>query len=203
MHLRLIGLFTISLILASCAGLLRQESPDRQSYALEIQRTPLPQERTVFDEPLTVRRFGVAQAYGQRNLVYRMGETEFESDYYNLFLIDPGEMIAQETRKWMARANLFKAVVPPGSRLEVIYALEGNVLELYGDFAYGRGEAVMVMQFFLVRDNRGVQDILLHGRYERRIPLDERSPGGLVRGYSQALASILLELELALLELAD
>ena len=201
MIMRLLGLASMLLLLASCAGLLRQEPPDRRNYALEGQRTAPPLERYVFDEPVTVRRFGISQAYNQRNLVYRMGETEFESDYYNLFLIDPAEMIVQETRRWLTQANLFSMVVPPGSRLEATYGLEGNVLDLYGDFTSGRGEAVMAMQFFLVRDIRGSQEILLRGRYERKTPLDERSPGGLIRGYNKGLSSILEELELALLEL--
>jgi cholesterol transport system auxiliary component len=191
----MLALTMLVLILSSCVGALRQESPDRQSFALEVLRTESPLESPAYDGGLAVLRFSVAPAYGQRNLVYRMSTTRFESDYYNLFLIDPGEIITQETRKWLTQSNLFQSVTIPGSRLDTPYSLEGHVLDLYGDFTDGRGAAVLAMHIFLVRDLHGQPEILLQQRYGRRVALVDRSPDGLVRGYNEALSSILSDLE--------
>jgi cholesterol transport system auxiliary component len=196
----LIILTILTLTLTACAGALRQEAPDRRHFALETLRTEQPLSMPVFDGKLVVNRLGVAPAFSSRNLLYRMTATEYESDYYNLFLINPGELITQEIRKWLTWANLFEAVIPPGSMFEAAYTLEGHVLELYGDFSEGSGVAVLTIQLFMVHEPHGETEIMHQGRYERRVPLLERSPAGLVRGYNQALASILQQMEKNLLE---
>jgi cholesterol transport system auxiliary component len=198
-----IGPAILLLCLSACAGVLRQEAPDRRHFALEASRTGPFLMQPHFDGGLAVNRFGIAQAFGRRNLVYRMSETEFESDYYNLFLVDPGELITQETRKWLLQANLFDAVPPPGSRLRPAYTLDGQVLEMYGDLSRGPVAAVLSLQFFMTHEPLGPTEVLLQKRYQRRVPLDERSPAGLVRAYNDGLSSILQELERDLLELSS
>jgi cholesterol transport system auxiliary component len=190
---------TLSLLcLCSCAGMIRQEHPERQNYAMEVVRAIPPLEDPAFDGRLDIRRLGVAPAFSGRNLVYRMSEAAYETDFYNLFLVNPGEMVTQQVRDWVDRSNLFAALTVPGSRLESDFTLEGQVVELYGDFEQGRGAAVITLQLFLVRGT----EILHQGRYEARTALDERSPLGLLRGYNHGLASILLDLERDLLGLA-
>jgi cholesterol transport system auxiliary component len=198
----LIGLAILLLGMISCAGILRQEAPDRRHFALEATRKGPLWVRPPFEGALAVDQFGIAQAYGRRNLVYRMGETEFESDYYNLFLVNPGELITQETRKWLLQANLFDAVPPRGGVLRPAYTLHGQVLEMYGDFSRGPGAAVLSLQIFMTHEPLGPTEVLLQKRYQRRVPLDERSPAGLVRAYNEGLSSILQELERDLLELS-
>jgi cholesterol transport system auxiliary component len=201
---KLLLTLTLTLLcLCSCAGMFRQDHPERQNYALEVVRAFPPLKEPAFAGKLDIRRLGAAPAFSGRNLVYRMSEATYETDFYNLFLVNPGEMVTQQVRDWVHRANLFTALTVPGSRLESDFTLEGQVVELYGDFEQGRGAAVITLQLFLVRNGGTGGAVILHqGRYEARRALEERSPVGLVRGYNQALAAILLDLERDLLRLA-
>ncbi|MFP4316440.1 MAG: ABC-type transport auxiliary lipoprotein family protein [Desulfovibrionales bacterium] len=188
------ALMAMTLVFSGCTSMLQQERPQRQFFALEVTRPGDPLPDPQFKGTLNVRNFTVSPAFNRRNLVYRMGEAAYESDYYNLFLVDPGELVTQETTEWLRDANLFSAVIMPGSGLEYAYSLEGNLIELYGDFAEGKGAAVVRIQFFLLRGQNGRSGVLLQKRYNHRVPLAERSPEALVQGYNQALAAILSEL---------
>jgi hypothetical protein len=135
---------------------------------------------------LDIRRLGVAPAFSGRNLVYRMSEAAYETDFYNLFLVNPGEMVTQQVRDWVDRANLFAALTVPGSRLESDYTLEGQVVELYGDFEQGRGAAVITLQLFLVRKRnenpapgplRGTKTALERAQPPRAGPRVQPCPG--------------------------
>jgi len=136
----------------------------------------------------------VAPPYNTRNLTYRTGPAAFESDYYHLFLTQPGEMITQQTRQWLARTGLFSHVALPGSGMARDYVLEGLVTELYGDFTREPGQAVMAAQFFLL-DERGVRRAVIFGReYRQNAALTDFSQQGLVEALDRAFTSILRDL---------
>src|SRR5262249_52991226 len=91
-------------------------------------------------------------------------------------------------------AGPFKAVTQPDSMLPASYILEANVTELYGDFRPGRpAAAVMAVQFILVDVDAVKSGRVFEQTITRRGPLDDPSPGALVRGYGKAVSDILSE----------
>ncbi len=97
-------------------GCVSGPSYEEQHYVLEAARQG-DAVRFPVSGSLEVHRFSVDSAFATRNLVYRLGEFKYETDYYRQFLIAPGIMITERTRDWLAHSGLFSRVLPGSSRI--------------------------------------------------------------------------------------
>jgi len=126
----------ICLILAASAMLVPgcgAKSYEKQQFLLDARRTSSTTtsgQRNVVE----VRRFTIDPAFSGKGLTYRKDEFEYESDFYNEFLIAPDAMITEKVRNWLSQSGLARRVLYPGSYVDPNYVLEGNVVALYGDF---------------------------------------------------------------------
>jgi ABC-type uncharacterized transport system auxiliary subunit len=134
--------------------------------------------------------------YNSRGLVYRKGESEYESDFYHEFLIAPQDLISSQTRNWLAQSGLFKTVLEPGSLLEATHVLEGSVLALYGDLrGQNLPQAVLQIRFFLVANQGSKFQIVFTRDYRASQRAEEKTADALVAAWDRCLAQILSELE--------
>lgn len=183
-----------------CLGVLAggcstHSSKERQQYILEAVRSGQSL-RPVVDGTLEVHRFSVDAAFTARNLVYRLGRFEYETDAYRQFLIAPGTMITEQTRAWLADSGLFQRVVPAGSRIAPDYTLEGNVTALYGDFSdESAPAAVMEMRLFLLDNSGGTEKVAFAQTYHAATPVSDRTTEVFVEALNRSLVDILGRLE--------
>ncbi|MCU0915440.1 MAG: ABC-type transport auxiliary lipoprotein family protein [Planctomycetes bacterium] len=192
-RLLLVSLSLALLVLSGCSS--GSQTADRTYYILEATRTgaPVAADRNA---SLRVRRLNVDEVYATRQLVYRLDEFRYESDYYHQFLVLPGVMLTDETRDWLADSGLFARVSSLGSRYESTYALEGNIQGLYADFTNRAApQAVVEIRFFLLNDADAEPTVLLSETYKAASPIAARSAEAVVAALSQSLAQILTRLE--------
>ena len=197
----------LCLVIALAAGgcvRLSKEFPEKRLFVLEL---PSPGKVSsgsysidVASAPaagtaLKVRKFRVSPAFAGKELVYRKGEAVYETDFYNQFFIAPGAQVATQTQKWLTEAGLFATVLDPASHVEPTHMLEGVVNALYGDYRTKPGQAVLAVQFFLVRETNNGPKIVMQKSYRREVPLEQRSPEALIEGWATGLAEILAALE--------
>jgi cholesterol transport system auxiliary component len=134
----------------------------------------------------------VSPRYNTKEFVYRIAPQNFETDFYNRFLVAPGSLLSDELRQVLRQASLFRYVVDAASEVEPTHLLEAMVDELYGDFSSdGTGNAVLAMSFALSEDAADNPQVAFQRRYEKAIPLKARSPEALVEGWNRALEEIL------------
>ncbi|WP_243310644.1 ABC-type transport auxiliary lipoprotein family protein [Fundidesulfovibrio agrisoli] len=184
--------------LAACAASpLSRPAPDRRLFNISAQRpetAPAPKASTV----LKVRPLQINPAFQGKEMVYRLGDSRFDSDYYNTFFTQPAQNLTGQARQWLGRAGLFGNVVDSTSQVADTHLLEGMVNALYGDFTdQGAPKAVLEIQFFLVSNKGEAYTVLFEKDYSRTVAFQ---PGGndaaaLARAYNTALAEILAELE--------
>ena len=190
MTLRLCGVGSL-LLAVFCSGCvsLERSYPEKRLFVIELQ--PSKGATATNGEVLSLPTLQISPRYADRDFVYRTSQTEYESDFYNQFLIAPAVMITEEARKALAASSGFKFVVGPASPLTPNYVLEGSINALYGDFRNPAAPAaVLEIEFFLHNENPANQGIALHKRYMQSVALKERSPEALVRGWSEALQAI-------------
>jgi cholesterol transport system auxiliary component len=181
-------------------GCATGSSGEKQQYILEAVR-PGEAVQPVVEGSLEVHRFSVDAAFATRNLVYRLGRFEYETDYYRQFLIAPGTMITEQTRDWLADSGLFTRVLPMGSRLAPGYTLEGNVTSLYGDFSKGSTSAAIIeIRFFLLDNANGTEEVAFARTYRIATPVQDRTAEIFVDALNRSLADILTRLEADLKE---
>jgi ABC-type uncharacterized transport system auxiliary subunit len=182
------GILALSLLCVSCITFERSY-PEKRYFVIEARDT---KSGNPGDGPtLAVTNLYISPRYADRAFVYRTSETEYEADFYNQFLSSPAVMITEETRKALAASSRFKYVVGPSSSLAITHVLEGSINSLYGDFRVPTAPAaVLEIELFLHNESAGNPGIVLQKRYMKSVPLKEKSPEALARGWSEALEAV-------------
>ena len=189
-----IGIFTLLFLSIGCINLERSYI---EKHYFVLDSSPAED----IDSPdtgkvLAVRRLRVSPKYEGKGLVYRLGELNYESDFYNEFFVSPVSMFTEEVRKRLAGSGLFKRVVDPSSLLASAYVLEGAVTVLYGDYRVSTApKAVMEIQFLLLEETDVSPEIILQRQYHKEEPLNGSTPDALVKSWNTALSQILTEFE--------
>jgi cholesterol transport system auxiliary component len=189
-----IGNMALNFLLAGCVTVDRIY-PEKQFFVLNTSRNEKPSS-SESDAILKIQRFHVASRFEGNGFVYRRGDLRYESDFYNEFLISPGMMITEEVNKWLTQSGLFQQVISSSSLIEPTFYLEGVVSVLYGDYrSHHSPEAVLEVQFFLVRNVSGRPIVVFSKTYFQKTALKEKSPAALAEGWSRSLEYILSQLE--------
>jgi cholesterol transport system auxiliary component len=194
MRLRHLLVFSAAAILSSCS--IGRPMPTVTTYSIEPSPATPDALRPLRTERLRVERVRVAAAYDSGALVYRLSAVRYVSDPYHAFLTEPGPMLTNGIAKWLAAAELFKAVDGPGSAAPAPWALETTVTELYGDFEAGseKSSAVMAIRFTIIDEGSARPRVAFERSLSRRVPIRRADPEALVAGYGAALADILTQL---------
>ena len=186
----LCNLMIISMVLSGCGS---RTAFNQREYILEASRTR-PQQEVSKDIILDVESFNIDTAFSTKNLVYRKNQSEYETDFYNKFLISPEDMISDKTRGWLSESGLFKLVLEPGSYSDATHVLEGNITALYGDFRDKLSpKATVKIRFFLV--NLSDKSVVFTKTCESTTEVQSQTAEALVEAFDKCLINILSNLE--------
>jgi cholesterol transport system auxiliary component len=151
---------------------------------------------------LEVRSMSVAAPFADRGFIYRTDESVFESDYYNEFLSAPDRLFTGEVMNWMFSCGLFSIVTDAYAGVKPDYALEGHVVELYGDYRPDREpRAVLQVQLMLIDVSGPRPSAVLFRRFRQEEPVEGSGPAALVLAWNRALAHVMARFEDAVREL--
>lgn len=179
----------LAALLAGCVS-VEKSYPDKRFFVLEIPRREA-QTAAAATGVLMVSPLRVSPRYDGRSFVYRLSEANFESDFYNQFLVSPGPLLTEEIRRGLSQAQLAQYVVSAASQAEPTLVLEGTVDALYGDFRDRNApKAVLEMEFFLAKESPSKSEIVLRRRYTKSVAVSGRTPEGLVKGWNDGLNEI-------------
>jgi ABC-type uncharacterized transport system auxiliary subunit len=186
----LCSLVTVSVLLSGCGP---RAALNQRNFILEVSREG-PKQKTGKDIILEVQSFGIDRTFDTKNLVYRRRPSEFETDFYNKFLITPEEMLTEKTRAWLSESGLFKWVLEPGVYTNATHTLHGNVIALYGDFSNESSpEAKMGIRFFVIKAPD--KSIVFGKTYEAQSNIESRTAAGVIAAFDKCLGTILSDLE--------
>ena len=186
-------LLLLCAVSSGCVSLERSY-PEKHFFVLEVSQDakPLDTPRTGILEVADLR---ISPRYEGQSFIYRISESGYESDFYNQFLIPPAALVAEEVRRGLAQSGIFQYVINSSSEVQPTYRLDGTVSAMYGDFRnIGAPQAVLEMEFFLTKPTPGATQVVIAKRYSKVVPLRSRTPEALVKGWNEALESILTAL---------
>ncbi len=200
---RIFSCFCVSICvwLAMLSGCGSRQAYNKKYYVLSTIRET-ESFKAEKDSILEVRHFTIDSAFSGKGLVYRIGEFEYESDFYNELLVSPSAMITEKARTWLSESGLFKRVLDTGSQIDPTHIIEANITAFYGNFRdKSSPTAVMEMRIFLLKVNPGKDPSFIYGKtYKSSIGVDSKSPEGLVNALGRCLEEILTTLEKDLAE---
>jgi uncharacterized lipoprotein YmbA len=185
-------LAVIAFALLACAP--TRPPIETSNWLVAPERTGAP--RTM-QSPLWLKMgsFSVTTPFDTKSLVYRLGDQQYEKDFYNAYIATPSSMFSNATRQWLDQSGIFRITVAQGTSFFPFYTLQATIDELYGDYR-GKPEAVVSVQFFLTVTNPNLPTPLITAkRYTQRVALANNLPQTLVLGQQRALAEILQQLE--------
>ncbi|GJM15244.1 MAG: hypothetical protein DHS20C13_05710 [Thermodesulfobacteriota bacterium] len=151
---------------------------------------------TIQGATLDINRFSISPRSDGREFIYRTTDLEYKSDFYNQFFRPPNTIMTESVRQWINESGLFEDVLTPASLAIANYTIEGNIMELYGDYRnLAAAKAVLSIQFFLIKTPEDLDDpeILLGKTYTSEQPIGTASPQNLMNGWNLALEDILGE----------
>lgn len=190
-----------SLMLAACFN-LNKSYPDKRSFVLDIapeQREPAPAAAMV----LKISKFRVSPLFVGRPMVYRIGELQYENDFYDEWFIPPGSLLTQQFHEWLSKTGRFQFVLAGANHIEPTHLLEGSVTEFYGDYRVpGSPKAVFGIELHLL-DGLSERQVFFRRSYRKEVPLADRSPDALAGGLTQAVRQVLVDFELELEKLPN
>jgi len=177
-------------LLAGCVNLQR-DYPVRKLYVLDVKQespTAPPEDGPV----IQVRFFKRSPGFAKSEFVYRTGETTYESDFYNSFYSLPSNQIRTQMVRWLKDSGHVRTVIDPASRYRPTHVVEGNVVELYGDFRDEAAPRAVIEIDFLVLDIRSSEPrIAFSNSYREEVPIPGPSASALVKGWEEGLKTIL------------
>jgi len=187
-----LSVITSTIILAGCG----QESYDKQHYILDTQRASSVVASNSANI-IEIRRFTSNSAFSAKSLIYRVGEFEYELDFYNEFLVSPAAMITEKVRNWLAGSGVARRVLDPGSNVDPTHIIEGNIIAFYGDFrAKSAPKAIMEIRIFLLETKTETESGIVFGKtYKSSVGLESNGPEDLVSAFDRCLVEILTNLE--------
>lgn len=187
------SLALLMIIVSGCSG-LSKSYPERSYFMFDV--PPVAQKSAPVKGAIAeVARFNVSPGSEGKEFIYRTGGVSFESDFYNQFFRPPGAMLTETTIRWLGNTGLFQEVLSTVTQAGANYFIEGNVVQLYGDYR-SSPKAVMQIQFLLLKytsedtydDNTG---IVFANSYTSEIPIAAKTPNDLMMGWNTALGEIL------------
>lgn len=182
---------------AGCAGLFKQQPVAKGYFAIEPGQPDGSKDARPTTRPaaevMRVRTLRVSPPCDGVAFVYRIGPSQFDTDYYNNFIAPPASLLTGALTQWLAREGPM-TVCDASSDLHADLTLEGSITRLYIDSAKSPPKAVIAARFFLIRDRNGDAQLLFDKPYEASVPVPAHSPAGFASGWGQAYRQILLEL---------
>jgi len=184
----------LAAFVAGCPN-VNKPYPERTYFLFEL-TNPSETMTTIQGTTLDINRFNISPRSEGREFIYRTTDLEYKSDFYNQFFRPPNNIMTESVRQWLNESGLFEDVLTPASQAIANYTIEGNIVELYGDYRnLASANAVMSIQFYLLKisEDGSDPDILLSKTYTSEQPIGTASPQNLMNGWNLALDDILGE----------
>jgi hypothetical protein len=169
-------------LMAGCFSFQRPIS-DKKLYSLEAKILPVAGAVPGPLPTLLVKEFDMAPLYTANSFVYRKDQFEFETDYFNEFIIPPQRMITAAVKQALFDARRFSPAFPDRP---ADHRLQGRINRLYGDFRQP-GHPLAVMEIVLDLDAAGEKT------FSKEMAIRNSSPQALVGGWNRLLEEIIRE----------
>ena len=183
------------LIILSSAGCMQRKNIVKNTFLLDAQRGGA-SVQAASETILAVQPFSIAPAFQGKGLVYRTGDNQYESDFYNEYFVSPAAMMTDQTRNWLAGSGALAQVLSPISSAEPTHILEGHIKQIVADVRdKANPQAVLEISFYLLQQHKRERAIRFQKTYSSTHPLESRTASACIAALNQCLSEILKNLE--------
>ena len=184
-----------SLSLTACFS-LKQPAAGISYYTLEYDHSKV-KEMEPLSRTIGIENFTVSPLYDSTGIVFKENEYLRDSYFYHKWRVNPGEMVTDLLTGDMRNAGVFRAVMPPGSRMTgVEYVLSGNVDKFYEESEDSQWYGVISLSISLIKEEESSPEkrILFQRSYSRKQICEKKNPRSLAKALSSAMQEISREI---------
>lgn len=183
----------MAMLTAGCK--LSQPYPAKQLYMLDPGKPASASSVSATGPAIRVVRVSIAEPFSRLSFNYKIGENQFQQDYYANFVASPDLLITNALAQWLTDSDQFQAVVLAASTVDTKYTLNGIVTQLYCDQTNpAQPQGVIAARFMLLDESDVAARVVMAQDYQARIPADSAAPGAVVKAWNAGLAKIFAEL---------
>ena len=183
-----IYLIVLSLCIVGCVTHKYVES---KRYLLNVPTLFKSKKQTL--GPLTnifVERMKATVPFDQLNFLYRINSSQYLTDYYNGFLVSPTGQITPLLTNYLK--ILGDCTVNDSKKPENDYKLRVYLKEFYADYRdRSRPQAVVTIQFVLIKPNKDKEKIVLDRIVSSKIVLKDKDTVSLLAAWNLGVADVL------------
>jgi len=193
---RLLWVLVLLSMLTGCFGLGSKDEDDGAPhyYVIDVDRGAIASQ---FEKGrvLRINPVRLTSHFRGSNIVFRIGEDEYQKQSNHQFFSEPEEMITEQLTRWLQKSGLFSEVISTDEQAADM-VLDVAVTKLYGDKREQFSpQAVLEMQFFLMADNETNKQALYQTGLRIAIDIDETTPPNVVKGWKEGLEELLATVE--------
>jgi cholesterol transport system auxiliary component len=179
--------FIIAVVFTGCFG--RTKAPYVVDQFTLDYASPAIASLISINEFIRIERFSVAQSFNSTAMVYKPQAYRFDAYPYSRWRVNPGDLLSDFLIRDIRKTSLFKGVFSDYSDEPVRFVLEGAIEEFF-ESDEGPNTAVLVVNVTLLdrKEKEITKKLLFQKTYRFATPLQERSPEGLAKGMSSAMA---------------
>jgi hypothetical protein len=184
------GILMLTALGPGCSS-LQKEAVTKQYYDLSLQ-VPVPSKNGLFQgDTLMVKAFAINSAFDSHSFVYKIGENEYRTDYYNEFISYPSKLITEKISEVLYRSIYFKPALTDDKK-DITFRLSGAITRLSGDYTDQKNpRASMELMLILEKRSGSTFTPVLSNTYAIDEPIPNADPSSLVSGWNSGLAKIL------------
>ena len=181
-------------LLSGCFGWNSKPDDEVHYYVIDVNRSSVASE-FVKNRVLLIKPVKLTSHFKTQNVVFKVGDNEFQPQPFDQFFSPPEEMFTEQLRRWLQRTGLFSSVIidekqPADMVLEVaVTALYGEVRQQFSP------QSTLEMQFFLTSMDGDESKLLFQTGLRIDIDIDETTPSQVVKGWNIGLKELLFTLE--------
>jgi ABC-type uncharacterized transport system auxiliary subunit len=188
-------IFTLVAFISACSGSSSKDEDMPRYYVVEVDRGAIAdtfaENRVLYLHPVKF-----TSQFKQRDIVFKVGENEYQSQYPHQFYNDPEDIFTDQLQRWLQKSGLFTQVVTTDiSQADMV--LETAVTALYGDARQAfTPAAVLEMQFFLSSENETGEKIALFQTGLRvDVDIESTTPANVVKGWKEGAQELFWTVE--------
>jgi len=193
---RLIWILASVSLLTGCLGLGSKDKDDDEPhyYVIDVDRGAIASQFEK-DRVVRINPVRLTSHFRDGNIVFRIGENEYQQQNNHHFFSKPEEMLTDQVRRWLQKSGLFSQVIVSDDHAADL-VLDVAVTKLYGDKREQFSpQAVLEMQFFLMTDDESNKQALYQTGLRIAIDIEETTPPNVVKGWKEGLEQLLATVE--------
>lgn len=147
------------------------------------------------DRVLRLMPVRVTSQFRNKEIVFRVGEDEYQPQPNDLLFSSPQDMFTDQLRRWLEKTGLFTQVVMDDNQ-SADFVMEAAVTALYGEKRERQlPQSVLEIQFFLMDGKSGTPRALFQTGLRAEVEIGETTPAETVKGWRFGLEELLTTVE--------